>query len=199
MYGTNAPRGLVPWGHLLGFDSWHISRLPLADGYATGLWTYDPIKSLGDGTMGIGVAGSPIRGIAMGFEWTDTDGVYQRKKRWPASTSVKSGTTPYVFVLDDPNILVSVQETNGSGAAGTALVAADINLNANFYVQSGDNTTGFSKVTLNNASEATTATLNLKIMFRDPHPDNPAVGTAFQNWICMLNAHELRGDGSTGV
>jgi hypothetical protein len=99
-------------------------------------------------------------------------------------------------VIDDPNTVFSIQETNASGAAGTPLALADRGLNINFLYTAGSTSTGSSAVSINNASEADTSTLNCKILQLDPTPGN-AVG-AFANWLVVLNNHFYRG-GVTGV
>jgi hypothetical protein len=76
------------------------------------------------------------------------------------------------------------------------LALADRGLNANFLYTAGSTATGQSAVSLNNATEADTATLNLKILQLDPTPGN-AVGN-FANWLVVLNNHLYR-TGVTGV
>ena len=99
-------------------------------------------------------------------------------------------------MLDDPNLVFSIQETNGSGAAGTPLALADRGLNANFLYTAGNTATGQSAVSLNNATEADTSSLNLKIIDLDPTPGN-ALGS-FANWLVTVNNHLYKG-GVTGI
>jgi hypothetical protein len=104
---------------------------------------------------------------------------------------VTADSTPYrvastqriLYVCDDPNMLFEIQEVSG----GTALTADDIGLNANFVVGSGSTTTGYSGVELNNASEAGTNTLDLKIMGFRNAPDN-AIGE-HAKWLVRINRH----------
>ena len=44
------------------------------------------MTTLADGTIGIGVAGSAIRGVFNGCKYTDSTGDYQFRPYWPAST-----------------------------------------------------------------------------------------------------------------
>ena len=198
-YGTNAPWGLKPDRYANGSPyTGTVNQYPITSGYATSIFTNDPVATLSDGTIGIGVAGSPIRGVFMGVKYTDTTGTQKFWPYWPASTTVQTGSPIYALVVDDPNIVVDVQETNGSGAAGTPLALADVNLNANFYVGAGNTTTGLSGTTVNNATHASTASLNLKILALTPNPTN-AVGS-FANWLCTINNHEFKGGtGTAGV
>ena len=80
--------------------------------------------------------------------------------------------------------------------AGTPLALADRGLNINFLYTAGSTSTGSSAVSISNATEATTSTLNCKILQLDPTPGN-AVG-AFANWLVVLNNHLYRG-GVTGI
>ena len=103
-----------------------------------------------------------------------------------------------VVIEDDPNLVMDVQETDGSSAAGTPLAAADINLNINYAVGSGTTATGQSTTSINNTTEAVTTTLNLKLMALTPNPTN-VIGN-FANWLCAWNNHELNGgSGTSGI
>jgi len=196
-YGTNGPQGLVPFRYANGSPYTGSTNVyPITSAYATNLFTGDPVISLSDGTIGVGTAGNPIRGIFMGVQYTDSDGTIKYRPYWPASTSVLSGSAINALVDDDPNLVVNIQETNGSGAAGTPFALADVGLNANFYAGSGGSTaTGLSSFSIDNATENTTATLNLKILGLCPVVGN-VVGS-FANWICSINAHQFKGGTGT--
>ena len=196
-YGTDGAFGLRPYKLSGGGTDWAINEYPLASGYATAIYTNDPVISLADGTIGIGVAGSPIRGIFVGCKYTTTAGEFIHSAYWPASTTVRTGTVPIALIIDNPNLIVDVQEAETAGVAGTALALADRNLNANFTITAGSTVTGLSATFLANNSEAVTATLNLKILRLTPVPgDNEVVGN-FRNWLCSINAHELKGGTGT--
>lgn len=197
-YNNNAPMGLVPVRKLDG-SAWTgaINTYPIASAYGTSLFTGDPVAALADGTIGIGVAGAPIRGVFQGVKYVDTLGNVQNSPYWPASTTVKTGTVPQAAIIDDPNVVFTVQETNGSGAAGTPLALADVNLNINFVSGTGNTATGLSAFSLNNTTEANSIALNLRILGLDPTPGN-AVGN-FANWLVSINNHDLRSTGTSGV
>ena len=62
----------------------------------------------------------------------------------------------------------------------------------------GNTATGLSGASIDNASEDTTATLNLKILDLTPKPGN-VVGS-FANWLVAWNNHEFKGGtGTAGV
>lgn len=197
MYNTNAPLGLKP-ARLQAGGIYHAksNQYTIASGYATAIGQFDPVVSLSDGTIGIGVAGSPCRGVLDYVEYFTTAGVYVKSPNWVASTTVKTGTTAYAYVFDDPDLLMDVQETDGSSGAGTPLALADVNLNINFVIGT-PNALGQSTTSLNNTTEGTTSTLNLKLLGLSNYPGN-AVGN-YANWFVTWNSHELKSVGTTGV
>ena len=205
-YGSNTPWGLKPVRYKSGSPYMGaVNEYPIASAYATNIFTGDPVISLSDGTIGIGVAGSNARGVFMGVKYRKTDGLWYHEKYWPASQVTLGSQVALALIADDPDLVFDIQETNGSGAAGTALNLADVNLNANFYVGAGSTTTGLSGVTINNASEATTSTLNLKILRLSQDPRNLALGVtasagvSFANWEVCWNTHELNSVGTAGL
>lgn len=196
-YGTNAPKGLQPVRKLDG-SAWSgaLNEYPITSTYATALYNGDPVTTLADGTIGVGVAGSPILGVFQGVKYIDSTGVAKFQAYWPGNPGILTGTTVTALVIDDPNVVYTIQETSGTGTAGTPLALADRGLNANFLYTAGSAATGQSAVSLNNATEADTNTLNLKIIALDPTPGN-AVG-AYANWLVALNDTRYR-NGITGI
>jgi hypothetical protein len=196
-YGTNAPQGLVPVKKLDG-SAWTGATNPyqIANAYATAIFRGDPVGVLADGTLGVGVAGSTITGVFWGVKFIDSTGRVRFENFWPGNPGVQTGSTVEALVIDDPNTVFTIQETSGTGTAGTPLALADRGLNANFLYTAGSTATGTSAVSLNNATEADTSTLNLKILQLDPTPGN-AVG-AFANWLVIMNNQSYRA-GVTGI
>lgn len=197
-YGTNAPNGFQPVKKLDG-SAWTGATNPyqIANTYATALFRGDPVTILAaDGTLGVGVAGATCVGVFWGVKYTDSTGVVKFMNYWPGNPGVLTGSTVEALVIDDPNTVFSVQETNNLGAAGTPLSLADRGLNIDFLYTAGSTSTGQSAVSINNTTEAVTSTLNCKILSLDPTPGN-AVG-AFANWLVTLNNHFYRG-GVAGI
>lgn len=196
-YGTNAPNGFQPVKKLDG-SAWTGATNPyqIASVYATALFRGDPVTTLADGTLGVGVAGATCVGVFWGVKYTDSTGVVKFMNYWPGNPGVLTGSAVEALVIDDPNTVFSVQETSGTGTAGTPLTLADRGLNINFLYTAGSTATGTSAVSINNATEADTAALNCKILQLDPTPGN-AIG-AFANWHVVLNNHFYRG-GVTGI
>ena len=196
-YGTNAPNGLVPVKKLDG-SAWTGATNPyqIANTYATALFRGDPVTRLADGTIGVGVAGSAVLGVFWGVKYTDSTGTVKFMNYWPGNPGVLTGSTVEALVIDDPDAVFSVQETSATGTAGTPLALADRGLNINFLYTAGSTATGQSAVSINNATEADTSTLNCKIIDLDPTPGN-AVGN-YANWLVTINNHLYKG-GVTGV
>ena len=196
-YNTNAPNGFVPVKKLDG-SAWTgaTNSYTITSTYATALFRGDPVTVLADGTLGVGVAGAACVGVFWGVKYIDSTGVVKFMNYWPGNPGVLTGSTVEALVIDDPNTVFSVQETSGTGTAGTPLALADVGLNINFLYTAGSTATGQSAASINNASEATTDTLNCKILGLDPTPGN-AVGN-FANWLVTLNNHRYKA-GVTGV
>jgi len=128
-------------------------------------------------------AGDPSIGVIIGF-LPDTSNLALRYRT--------ASTNRIALVADDPNLLFEIQEVSG----GTALTNAEVGLNADVVVGSGNTTTGMSGMELDNSTEATTAGLNLRIIGLNPTPDNNYGEHA--KWLVMLMDHSLRG-GVAGV
>lgn len=95
----------------------------------------------------------------------------------------EASTQRLVVVCDDPNMLFEVQE----GGAGTVLTINDLGLNANIVVAGASTTTGWSGTLLDNATQQTTNTLDLKIVGFVNRVNN-AVG-ASAKWLVRINRH----------
>lgn len=200
MANTNAPFGLRPVRYLNG-ASWNgqVNRylIPSTDG--TDYFIGDPVTLAGNAglsgsfvngiptggmpTVSIGIAGSAIVGSIVGFEVNPAalDKIYG-----PLSTS------RVALVADDPNIIFHMQEQN----TGTAFTSAEVSLNANFVAGTGSSITGVSGYVIDNAGEATTATLNLRLM-RLAQLETNDYGVA-AIWEVLLMAHQHRA-GVTGA
>lgn len=95
----------------------------------------------------------------------------------------------YVMVADDPNIIFQTQETGA-----TALTSAAIGLNID--LKSGTNNGYVSGWTIDADTEATGATLQMKL-FGLVRKQNNAFGTYCQ-WLVLINLHRYK-IGQTGI
>lgn len=206
-YGVNAPQGLQPRRYLNG-ATWtqQTNDYPILSGYGTSLFVGDPVTLLNNGTIGIGTAGNAIVGVFMGCRYQDINGNYVFSPYWPASTVTwNPGGTGNVnaagVVADDPNILFDIQ------CSGTAAITGDVNTikigelnyNYNFHSAAGSTISGQSGYYLDLASQATTATLNLKLIKLTPAVNN-SFGLTFNNGLVLINNHIYKGGtGTVGV
>lgn len=168
---------------------------------ATAVFVGDLVKTAGSSGGHVGgpkkktvaqcAATNPIYGVVQGFmqHWVPTGMDLGRRHR-PASTAM--------YVLVKPANHQDVYRVQSDDVGGT-LADADIGLNADFVVGSGDATTGMSGMQLDTSTKATTATLSLKILGYDDRPSNQT-GVANQDVLVRLNNIELSGGtGTAGV
>lgn len=206
MANVSKPSGLKPVGSLSGAP-WNgqarIYYVPATN--ATALYVGDPVTRLtadadanGVPSVSIGVAGSAVCGVIVGILPVSAGVSLVGTSLDLTRRSLAATTAGYVLVADDPNTLFEVEEGTTAGAAGTALTAAAIGNNANFIILAGAATYSDSGTLLDNATEATGATLNLKIMGLSQREDN-AFGTRAK-WIVKINNHQYGSHtGTAGV
>lgn len=181
MANVDIPKGLTPVSKLDGSPySASVRIFSTASGDATAIFVGDPVKLSGtsstvDGLEYIDVdqaaTGDVIAGVVVGFVADTRDSLVYRA----------ASTTRLVLVETGIDTLYEIQEVSG----GTPLAAADMGLNANFVVGSGSTVTGYSGVELNNATEATTNTLDLQIIGKSPRADNE-IGEHCK-WLVRIN------------
>lgn len=181
MANTDIPKGLAPVSMLDGSPySASVRLFSTATGDATAIFIGDPVILSGTSQTINGVVypdvdqaatGDVIAGVVVGVVADTRDSLVYRS----------ASTQRLLMVETGRDVLFEIQEVSG----GTALTANDIGLNANFVVGSGSTTTGYSGVELNNATEATTNTLDLQIVGLSPREDN-AVGE-HAKWLVRIN------------
>lgn len=206
MANVSKPSGLKPVGSLSGAP-WNgqarIYYVPATN--ATALYVGDPVTRLtanadanGVPSVSIGVAGSAVCGVIVGILPVAAGVSLVGSTIDLTRRSLAASTAGYVLVADDPNTLFEVEEGVTGSGAGTALTAAAIGNNANFVIIAGAATYSDSGTLLDNSTEATTATLNLKIMGLAQREDN-AFGTRAK-WIVKINNHQYGSHtGTAGV
>jgi hypothetical protein len=184
MANPSIVNGAVPVRSLLGAPytgQTHLYSVPSTD--ATAILIGDFVKlvgtaqTIGDVTyadVGRAATGDVIVGVCTGaIPATRDSNIYR-----------EASTQRIIEVCDDPHMLFEIQESSG----GTAFTINDIALNANFVVAAGSTVTGFSGTTIDNSTEATTNTLDLKIVGL-ANKQNNAVG-ASAKWIVKINRHQ---------
>jgi hypothetical protein len=191
MANVDSPFGLRPVGDVSG-RPWNgtARAYSTASGDGTAIFLGDPVKlsgtsqtingrvyldvdqaATGDVCVGVVVAVDPVLGAGA----NGRDSTIHRA----------ASTVRILYVCDDPNALFEIQEVSG----GTALTANDAGLNADFVVAAGSATTGQSGVELNNVGEATTNTLDLKIVGLVSREDNEIGEHA--KWLVRINRHQF--------
>lgn len=189
MANTSAPFGALPTRYLSGAPyAGAANRYGTASGDATALFIGDFVKLAGTGTtyttgtapgsyanVTRAATGDIIVGVVVGVgDPTFGSTVYR----------AGSSTTP-VMVADDPNLLFAIQEA----ASGTALTVNDLGLNIDFVVGAGSTVTGLSGTTLDNTTEATTNTLDLKLVGFENSPVNE-IGSIGAVFTVRINRHQ---------
>jgi hypothetical protein len=191
MANNNAPFGLRPVSTVSGQPYTGATRaysVPAGDG--TAIYLGDAVKIVGtsqiiNGSSYADVAqaasGDVMVGVVVGVLPATRDSLTYRA----------ASTQRILLVADDPNLLFEIQQTN----SGTALNANDVGLNSNLTVTAGSAVTGYSGSVITNAAEATTNTLDLKIVGIADRPDNDigssvSSGTVASRFLVRINRHQ---------
>lgn len=185
MANADTPFGLRPVAHMSGAPyngAFRTYNIPSSD--ATAVFIGDPVKLAGSATTVNGVVytdviqaatANVITGVVVGFAPNPADLTSRHRA---------ASTQRLVYVVDDPDVMFEIQEVSG----GTALTSAAVGLNADFVVGSDFTTTAMSGVELNNATAATTNTLDLKIVGLVQREDN-AFGE-HAKFLVRINRHQ---------
>jgi hypothetical protein len=190
MSNVNAPFGLRPVGTANGQPYTGAARIysvPAGDGNA--IYLGDAVKLVGTSQVvngspyadiAIAATGDVLVGVAIGVLPATRDSLTYRA----------ASTQRLLLVADDPDLLFEIQQTN----SGTALNANDIGLNANISVVAGSTVTGYSGTVLDNATEATTNTLDVKLVGIVDRPDvdigsSVSSGTVASRFLVRINRH----------
>lgn len=183
MANPSIPNGAVPVRDLTGPYMGQVNAYSTASGDATLLGIGDFVKLAGTAQLIGDITYADVTRAATGdvIVGVVTSVVPATRE----STVYRAASTQTIVnVVDDPNVLFEIQESAG----GTALTANDIGLNANFVVANASTTTGLSATTLDNSTEATTNTLDLKIVGLANKPNNEVGASA--KWIVKINRHQ---------
>lgn len=186
MPNTNTPKGLIP---ARGVNNQYVSGGLRTYSHkasdSTALFIGDPVKLAGTSSTINGIStpdvvraatGDVLCGVVVGMVAATRD-----------TPLYGAASTAYqLYVDDDPNTLFEIQDIN----SGTALTADDVGLNINFVAGSGSTATGFSGFTIDNTTEATTNTLDLKIVDIVNRADNDITGVAAAKYLVRMNRHQ---------
>lgn len=183
MANADTPFGLKPVRHRNGAPyNGAFTVYSVAAGDGTAIMIGDPVTLAGTAQTINGVTyadvvrsatGDVFQGVVVGVLPETADSLKYRA----ASTQRR------LAVADNPDLIFEIQEVSG----GTALTTAAIGLNANIVVAAGSTVTGYSGVELDNSTEATTNTLDVKIVNIVNREDNAAGEHA--KWLVAFNRH----------
>ena len=122
-------------------------------------------RAVGDGAyqeVGRAETGDPIVGVVVGWEPNPT----------ALGNLYHAASTTYCVYVAPITGMILEGETSTSG-----LAAADVGLNVNFVVAAGSTTTGASNMQVDSTTEATTNTLDLRIVGLVDRADNDLTAT----------------------
>lgn len=124
-------------------------------------------------------------GVVVGFVPTPTN------LNLPSSYKEATTTDRVVMVCDDPNAVFEASTDAG-------IASADVGLNVSVTTTAGSTTTGISAMLVNDATEATTASLIARIVGFKDTPDNE-LGAASQRVLIKFIRHAYLGDTSASA
>lgn len=200
MANINAPSGLAPVRYLNGAPWSGQARLYcILSGNGSAYAIGDPVVVGGSGddngvpdvVLATAGTGNQVTGVIVSAGGI-VNGGFMADPTNLNTTVIPATKTKnyYVMVVDDPNVVFEIQE----GGAGAALAKTDIS--NNFNLKSGTNSGYLSGWVLDNASAATTATLQLKLLGLAQRKDN-TFGT-YAKWLVKINNHTF-GAGVAGT
>lgn len=189
MANVNAPSGFSPRRHATG-GVLRSNEYQIVGGLASNIYRGSGVIPVNTNKrINVAAAGNKLLGVFHGCSYVDSTGQPQFRPVWVSGTVIKTGTTAFAEVFDDPDILFGCQV---SGAAG--LVATDIGNFADLVVGTGSSATGTSGDMLDQSTLGTTGA-----QFRIEDLD-PIVGNAFGQYakaLVRINEHEFGPDATT--
>lgn len=190
MANANTPFGLRPVGDLAGrVKTGGIRAFSTATGDGTAFGRGDLVKLAGTSQtingrvysdVAIAASGDVFAGVVV-----SVDPVLGSSGTGRDATTYRAASTQRIVYVDvDPLTLFECQEIG----TGTPFTANDIGLNCNVVVGSVNTTTGRSGTMLDNTTEATTNTLDVKIVGLAPREDNE-IGQ-YAKYLVQINRHQ---------
>lgn len=194
---VSAPYGLKPINLIGGQVFAGATRsIPIASGYATGIFFGDLVKLVSSGTIekDAGTTTATPVGVFVGCSYTDpTLGYKLFSQDFPAGTVASDIEA---IVVDDPNTLFQVAVVSGTtviAGVGRTVVGNNMALVQN----AGDTTTGNSAVAVLSTSAATTNTLPIRVV--DVVKETATAADTYVELIVKINAGMHQYNNATGV
>lgn len=190
MANPTTPFGLIPRQNMLSAPyNGAIKQFSTPAGNATAVGVGDLVKIAGTSQIINGVVYSDVIQGATGDIYAGVVVAVLPDTR--DSLPYRAASTARLLLVNiDPNAEFEIRQVAG----GTPLTANDVGLNANVVVGSVNTSYGWSGMALDNTTEATTNTLDLKITGMSSRPDNEvgtAVGTGSDSstFFVRINRH----------
>ena len=182
---TSTPYGLRPINAIGGRPFAGSTRqLPITTGFNTAITNGDLVAVAANGTIVkvtvVGTNANPFPtgtvGIFLGCSYTDTVRGFTQNNQWPAG---QVAADAQAYICDDPNALFQIQ---ADAAVAQALMHSNFAVNQT----AGDTANGNSRISLDVATAAATATIAFKLVDFVNSPDS-TVGDAFTDVIVKFN------------
>jgi len=182
---TSTPYGLRPINAIGGRPFAGSTRqLPITSGFNTAITNGDLVAVAANGTIVkvtvVGTNANPFPtgtvGIFLGCSYTDTVRGFTQNNQWPAG---QVAADAQAYICDDPNALFQIQ---ADAAVAQALMHSNFAVNQT----AGDTANGNSRISLDVATAAATATIAFKLVDFVNAPGS-TVGDAFTDVIVKFN------------
>jgi len=188
---VKAPYGFRPINRLDGMPYAGATRMfKIASAYGTNLLYGDLVEIAADGTVSkfTGTdSGNPV-GVFVGCEYLNPNMKIPLWSQWWPANTVDDNAMAYV--VDDPNAVFKVAVTDAGGAMSSAKRNA-IGSNMSIVQGAGNTDTGDSGISILGGSEATTATLPVRVVDVWPATAYPEQGEAvFPELVVKINTHQ---------
>jgi hypothetical protein len=192
---VSGPYGLLPI-NLIGGQVFAGStrQIPIATNSSTAIFYGDVVKLDSGGTLAKDVgtdAATPV-GVFLGCSYTDPSFGMTFRQYYPGTTDV---TDVMAYVLDDPDALFKVAVTSSGTTIGYVNRTA-VGNNAVLTQNSGNATTGNSRVSIDNGTD-TTATWPVRVI--DVVPETASAPGSYTEVIVKWNAGLHQYNNATGV
>lgn len=192
MANPSTPFGLIPRKRIdNGVHNGGLTIYSTPAGNATAIGVGDLVTLAGTGQI---VNGVPYTDVVQGATGNVFDGVVVSVlPETRDSLPYRAASTVRLVAVDtDPQSEFEIRQSAG----GTPLNINDIGLNANVVVGAVNTAYGWSGMALDNSTEATTNTLDLKITGMSSRPDNevgtaPGTGSDSSTFFVRINRHRF--------
>jgi hypothetical protein len=195
--------GFRPWGTLSGVPLPSPIIREVANNYATGIFKYDFVSVVSDGTVAASASGDAAKflGVAVGF-YVYTSPLGQAAGRRPVPylpanttftpTTVGSPNASWVEIIPATgDVIFEVCANDGTTVTTVAAGVSIINENCDLAAGSGgDTTTGLSSMVLNISSHNTTSK-NFRVIGITNYPNTSGGGPFVGNDVTLTNARYL--------